>query len=218
MPAPHAPTDHRTRTGRERRDRMRTRILRAALPIFAAHGERAVIDDFIRAADIARGTFYNHFRSTQALLEATQQWLENDLILSIQGEIAGFANPADRVGMGVRWWLRRARQDPAWCAFTVRLRHHGELVERQVRADLRDGLARSVFHFASVDVARDQLVGTVQETMYRMTQRAVSLRHVDDVARTVLRALGTSPAMVEAVVARPLGRMRRPALSVAVRD
>ena len=47
---------------------MRLRIIEAALRVFAEKGpDVAVIDDFIHAAGVARGTFYNHFRTTEDL-------------------------------------------------------------------------------------------------------------------------------------------------------
>ena len=58
-------SDHRTRVGRQRRARTQARILEAAFEVFARKGPDApVIDDFIQAAGVARGTFYNHFRTT----------------------------------------------------------------------------------------------------------------------------------------------------------
>ena len=62
-------TDHRTRVGRERRERTQARIIEAALRVFAEKGPDApIIDDFIKAAGVARGTFYNYFPSKDAIL------------------------------------------------------------------------------------------------------------------------------------------------------
>jgi AcrR family transcriptional regulator len=81
-------TDHRTRVGRERRERTQARIIEAALRVFAEKGPDApIIDDFIKAAGVARGTFYNYYQSTEELLEATAKWLQDDLIVSIEAEI-----------------------------------------------------------------------------------------------------------------------------------
>ncbi|MEY2866979.1 MAG: hypothetical protein RIQ43_1005, partial [Pseudomonadota bacterium] len=53
--------DHRTRVGQERSNRTRLRILEAAMRVFAEKGPDApVIQDFIIAADMSRGTFYNY--------------------------------------------------------------------------------------------------------------------------------------------------------------
>src|SRR5215472_11412241 len=85
-----ASVDHRTRVGQARRARTQARIIAAALRVFTEHGPQdpPVIDDFIRAAGVARGTFYNYYKSVGELLEATRKWLEDDFIESIEAEVA----------------------------------------------------------------------------------------------------------------------------------
>jgi AcrR family transcriptional regulator len=182
---------HRTRVGRERRARTHERIVAAALGVFAEKGPDApVIEDFIHAAGVARGTFYNHFTSTAELLVATSRWLEDDLIRSIQAEIRGLEDPVARLITGLRMWLRKSQQDPAWCAFVVRSRTRGRLVERQLTADLRAGLRARALSAPSVEVARDLVVGAALEAMSRILRGRVPRTYADDVVRVVLRGLG----------------------------
>jgi AcrR family transcriptional regulator len=59
-------TTRRAEIGRERRARMRGRLLEAAARVMADQGsDSATIDTFIRAAGVARGTFYNHFKTRE---------------------------------------------------------------------------------------------------------------------------------------------------------
>ena len=57
--------DHRIRVGRERRERMRHRLLQSVLQVRSGKGGRnlAVIDDVIKDASVSRGTFYKYFDS-----------------------------------------------------------------------------------------------------------------------------------------------------------
>ena len=76
--------DHRTRVGEERSARTETRILEAALRVFAERGPDApVIDEFVQAAGISRGTFYNYFDSVEALLRATSEWTTREVVEAI---------------------------------------------------------------------------------------------------------------------------------------
>lgn len=205
-----ASPDYRTRVARERRARTRERILEAALGVFAARGPDApVVRDFIEAAGVARGTFYNYYDSVEALLEDTTRWLEDDLMMSIERELAPFASPADRLTLGVRLWLRKAETDPVWCAFVAGAVKHGESVERTLEKDLRDGSRAGMFSFGSVEAARDVVVGTLHEAMRRMALGGTSTRFTRDVARAVFRGLGMPPPAVEAAIARRLPAMRR---------
>mgnify|MGYP001317743148 CR=1 FL=1 len=205
-----AVVDHRTRVGRERRARTQARILETALGVFAAKGPSTpVIDDFIKAAGVARGTFYNYYESVDELLEATTKWLEEDLMMSIERELDGLVDPVDRLMLGVRLWLHKAASDKVWCAFVARSFRHGDVVEATVEADLRSGLRAGGFSFASLPSARDVLIGTLHESMRRMAAGAVPARFTDDVARLVFRALGVSARRSEAAMRRPLPPLRR---------
>jgi AcrR family transcriptional regulator len=207
----NAVVGHRTRVGMERRARTQARILAAAMRVFAEKGPDApVIDDFIREAGVARGTFYNYFTRTEQLLVAVSRSLEDDLMLSIEEEIGGFQDPVERLATGVRLWLRWARTDPVWCAFIVRSRFRGPLVERQLTMDLRDGRLAGSFDFPSIGIARDLVVGTILEAMHRTMTSPVSMAYADGVARAILRGLGLDPQTIRRLLARPVPKLRRP--------
>lgn len=202
---------HRTRVGMERRARTQAHIMAAAMRVFAEKGpDTPVIDDFIREAGVARGTFYNYFTRTEQLLVAVSRSLEDDLMVSIQAEIGTLQDPVERLATGVRLWLRWARTDPVWCAFIVRSRFRGPLVERQLTADLRDGRRAGSFEFPSIGIARDLVVGTILEAMHRTMTAPVSMAYPDGVARVILRGLGLEAHTISRLLARPLPKLRRP--------
>ena len=119
---------------------MRLRILEAAMRVFGEKdAEGTTIDDVIQAAGVARGTFYNYFSTTEELLVATSRWLEDDLMLTIQGALEDVGDPVDRTAIGIRLWLHWSRRDPALCRFVVRNRFRGALVEQIVTSDQRGG-------------------------------------------------------------------------------
>jgi len=189
---------------------MQQRILTAALGVFAAKGGVApVIDDFIKAAGVARGTFYNYYDSVEELLAATTAWLEEDLMESIQHELEGLGDPADRLTLGVRLWLGKAESDRVWCAFVARAVTHGKQVEETLRLDLSNGLRDGVFAFESVQAARDLVVGTLHEAMRRMAAGSAPPGFTREVASLVFRGLGIPARRIEAALRRPLPAFRR---------
>ena len=149
------------------------------------------------------------------MLEATSKWLEDDQVLSIEAEISELGDPVARLATGVLLWLKKAQSDPAWRAFTARVRQHGRLVERQLTGDLRAGLRSGAFSFPSLQAARDLVAGTLREAMIRMTEGRVPKTYAADVARVVPRGLGLEPRRVETILARPLPKMRRTPRTVA---
>ena len=187
---------------------MRDRIIRAALPVFAAKGPDApVIDDFIRAADIARGTFYRHFRTVDALRAATASSLEESVMQAIEEKVRAIARPDMRLATGVRTWLAHARRDPVLCAFIVRNRLRVRIVERRVATDIGAGMRAGQFRIGSVSAGRDLLIGTIREAMARMMDGTVSRRYLDNVAASILRGLGVDGESVRELMALPLPRI-----------
>jgi AcrR family transcriptional regulator len=179
--------------------------------VFAEKGPDApVIDDFIRAAGIARGTFYNHFTSTQALLDAATRTLEDNVMRSTLSAIGEVGDPVLRFALGVRLWLHWSRSDAIGCAFVVRSRFRGSLVEKQLAADLRDGLEAGRFRFPSVAVARDLVVGTILEAMHRFMTSRVPRVHTDDVARLILQGVGVDRRGIARLMAVPLPPFEQP--------
>ncbi len=197
--------DHRTRVGRERRARTRQRIIEAALGVIADRGPDApVIEDFIQAAGVARGTFYNHFTTTEELLGATSSWLEDDVIHNIESVIGDFADPIRRLATGMRLWLHLSRRDPVFCAFVVRSRFRGASVERTLALDLGEGLRSGRLTAPSVELARDLIVGTIREAQARMMEARVPATFPDDVVRLILRALQADERRIAALLAAPV--------------
>ena len=201
---------HRTRVGLQRRARTHARIIAAAVKVFGGKRSAApVIDEFIEAAGVAHGTFYNYFKSTDELLQAASQWLEDDLIVSVAGAMSTVKDPGERLGTRVRMWLRKARADRAWCAFVVRQQLRGARVEREVTGDLRAGLRSGAFAAPSLPVARDLVIGTAREAMVRMSVARVPSTYAAAVVRVMLRGLGLKESAIAKALSRSLPPMQR---------
>lgn len=173
--------------------------------VFAAKGpDAAVIDDFIREAGIARGTFYNYFTRTDELLGAVSRALEDQLMHAIEHAMADLDDPVERLAAGMRLWLRWARTDRTGCAFVVRSRFRGPLVEHQLAVDLQAGRAAGLLVVPDVAVARDLLVGTVLESMNRMLTVPMPESRVDEIVALILRGLGVAPRRIASLLRRPV--------------
>jgi AcrR family transcriptional regulator len=195
--------DHRTRVGEARSARTETRILEAALRVFAERGPDApVIDEFVHAAGISRGTFYNYFDSVEALLRATSEWTTREIVLAIEDALAELDGPTLRFGVGLRLFFAFAQRDPLWARFVARVWSVGGL-ELPLR-DIEAGIRRGHFRVPSGDAAHDLVFGGVREALRRIGGGRVAATFGDHVAATCLQALGADPARVAAVLAHPL--------------
>jgi AcrR family transcriptional regulator len=199
--------DHRVRVGRQRRARTETRILAAALGVFAEHGpEGPVIDDFVRAAGISRGTFYNHFSSVKAVLEATSAWTTSELLYAIEEALEPLEGPVLRFGVGLRLFLEHARTDRVWSRFVARVWQLGgiELPSRDLTAGRETGL----FVVPSLEAAEDLLFGTARQALLRISEDSASAAYVEALVSLCLKGLGVAPAQVTAAMRHPLPELR----------
>jgi hypothetical protein len=131
-------------------------------------------------------------------------------MLSIETEMAGLKDPVARLATGVRLWLEWSRTDPVGCAFIVRSRFRGPLVERQLTSDLNDGRRIGALSFPNVEIARDLVVGTILEAMHRIMTTRVPKSYADGVVRTILRGLGLDEHSIEKLLSLPVSTLRRP--------
>ena len=195
--------NHRTLVGRRRRAMTETKIILAAVQVFAERGTDApVIDDFIKAAGIARGTFYNYFKSTDELLRATSEFLTEELVNLIDNEIRSFDEPAMRFGIGVRLWMRWAMANPSWCLFIARI--WNSIKYEQPLHDIRKAIRKKQFLAPDPDVAWDVLSGAVRQAMFRIGESTVRRNYGDSVARMCLQALGVQSETMAEIMAFPL--------------
>jgi len=202
-PARRQVVDHRVRVGRERSARTERRILEAASRVFAERGPDApVIDEFVRAAGIARGTFYNYFDSVEELLRATSAWTTREVLQSIERAMADLDGPTLRLGVGLRLFFRHARRDPTWSRFVSRVWSVGGL-ELPVR-DIEEGVRLRHFRVPGPEAARDLLFGGIREALRRIGDGEAPASFEDQMAEICLQALRADPRRIASVLAHPL--------------
>ena len=101
----------------ERRRATEARLLDAALEVFSARGyDAATTAEIARAADVAAGTFYLHFRDKRAAYERLAREASRDLLARWRRALRAGMRVGDRVTLALRltadFWrsdLRRAR-------------------------------------------------------------------------------------------------------------
>jgi len=89
--------------GEERRRRTEAKLLDAALTVFRARGyDSATTGEMARAADVAAGTFYLHFRDKRAAYEAVARRAAHDLLAQWRAAVRPEMGVSERVLVGLR--------------------------------------------------------------------------------------------------------------------
>ena len=190
--------NHRTRVARDKRTRTRSRLLAAVVKVCSAPGQpgHAVIDDVLNAADVSRGTFYNHFASLEEALDIVGRELADEMTVGLMPVYNVLPEPLDRTAAGLQLFLRRGAVDPVWGRFVSHTDHlfdDAELIAA-ISADLRNGRACGAYGFSSVETATDFVVGSTMGGIRRFVRGGVGLAQVFDLATMILRGLGADPA------------------------
>ena len=203
--------DFRVRVAREKRERMRARLLAATLDLYSLHDRPSaiVIDDVIRQAGVSRGTFYQYFPSTEAIVAELGRDMAGEMIRSMQQVLPALADPTARLAASPLVPLVRAAMQPRWAAFTSQVDYidflaPGDPVGQIVSGELLRAREAGIVVFGSLDVALDLIVGAVLEGTRRLAAQTLAQAGTDyarDLTGMILLGLGVDGARIPAAVA-----------------
>ena len=112
----------RAATAEARRNRTRERLLDAAESVIADKGfQAASIDDFVGAAGVSRGTFYNYFPTTTALLSAMNVRVAGDIDRQLDRVETTIADPVARLAAALHTVAYATLANPVrgWVAMQI---------------------------------------------------------------------------------------------------
>jgi AcrR family transcriptional regulator len=162
----------------QKRAETRDRLIEAAFAVIAEKGPEAVrVEDFVAAAGVSRGTFYNYFPTVQDLILTLNVHMARDVDRSLSPARTDVADPAERIAALLhRMWVAFA-QDPlkGWVAARIEAsgaarqlpwdEEFAALFRRAVKAGRFPGgdlaAARTVVFGAMRMAVRDLYVGVV---------------------------------------------------------
>jgi AcrR family transcriptional regulator len=188
----------RTASGQVQKAKTRAAIIEAAIPVFARHGpDIPVIDDFVKAAGVSRGTFYNYFQTTRELLDAAMDSISDELITAIVPAVAGQPNPVIRFATAARLFYRKARLDPVLRAFLGSVSGVGTLAMHHARADLEEAIEYKLVQVKDIELAEAIAFGVMVFALKTSRVEAGGQERAREVVRAILNALGVAPVLVE---------------------
>ena len=192
------------------------RIHQAAMRLLAERDVSQVsIRELALAAGVARRTIYNNQISTESMFDDVAGQMEAEMRQRVQKSLVTTDDPAQRLANAMRFFIRRAYEEPDWGRFFVRFAHSArslrELLNGQAAQDLFTGLdqGRYQFHREQLQSVLAIISGSVHAAMILVVEGHKSWREAGaDTAELVLRALG-----IEAAEARTIATQELPPLS-----
>ena len=198
QPAVPLQEDHRVRTGALRREQTRRKLLSAAMAVFAEKGADApLIDDFIAAAGVARGTFYNYFSTPQELLDAVTAELSDAILASIDRVVLRLADPLQRIACGCLLYMHVGVDVPDWGMFMMRTAFRsaavGKLMDVYLPRDLELARRAGEVDYPSLRAARDLMFANVNQAIISVHSGSAPREHLRDMLALALRGIGVAP-------------------------
>ena len=195
--------------GTRRRLRTRARLIDAARRLIAQKAiEATPIAEITEAADVAIGSFYNHFESKEALVEAVVADTMEKHGADVDRATAGMADPAEVLAASLRLTVRKVDNDPIWGWFVVRtnsmipgLRESlGRRLERDLRRGFRAGRFATYNEKTMMAAIGGAVVGVMQSRLLGDVPADADLH----LAKEVLCMLGLRPEEATEIANRPL--------------
>jgi AcrR family transcriptional regulator len=196
------------KTGRAQRTR--EALIRAGRQLFAERAVDAVaIDDIVQAADVAKGSFYNHFTDRDDLVRAVVGEIRGALEARVGEVNAEVEDPARRVARAVCVYQRYALDEPQNARVLVRV-HSGfaslsSPLNQGPVEDITSGLASGRFTIATTEAGLLFVLGVTQTAMARTSrdpQPALATSLAQQVCALILRGLGVPSGEAETIAAQ----------------
>ena len=209
----------KTRSERRRED-TRRRLMKATYEIIAKRGlEGLVIQDITEAADVGYGSFYNHFASKDAIVEAVIN-ASRDYAKEMYRRLGNYAaNRAEAFALEILACLRLSKADKTWGWFTVRTVLSGEDRRSGIESDLQrvlDACAEAGVCSHELEMAHEITVGLLLIGTLKLLRDDVPEDYPARLAQTILRHLGLPDSTIKPVLAKPFPELGlRPFLETA---
>ncbi len=198
-------------------------LVRAGQKLFSEHAVDAVaIDDIVREAGVAKGSFYKYFADKEALLAVVTGLIRDRVEAEVTAANAEVADPARRVVRGICVYLRFVADEPEQGGVLVRNDRSGQTfpsmkLNRGTVDDVAAGLAQGRFNVSTVETAALFVMGVGHAGLIRFNGdrgAAANIWIAQELCQLVLRGLGVPQAEAGLIAAQTAEEiLRRPRIA-----
>ena len=197
--------ERRKEIGRERRERTRRRLLAAAARLIATVDlDRLNIDDFIKEAEVSRGTFYNFYATKDELIDELWDAFGHDPFQEINQLCAKTANPVEKIAMMFMAVALYAKNNSTWgwLVYSIsgdRKMNNADLLSFP-HPDLNLARKQGWLDFESLALATDLTVSITRMALLRALTDEKPLSDTKELCVMLLRSLGVTKIDVKRLV------------------
>jgi len=190
----------------------------AARRIIAERGEDNLrIGDVTEMADLGFGTFYSHFESKDAIVEAVLTEVLDSAAAAIGARALEFTDPAETASFSYRRFVRFARDEPELAGVLVKLVGADALFENSLlpyaRKTLERGIDSGRFHIEDLELCLTSVAAAAFAAIKGVLAGRVGPNADIAGAEMMLRGFG-----VDAASAREISHRQLPELDLPSTD
>lgn len=195
--------------GSGKRERTRAALLDAAVKVVAEKGMEALkISDVTTAADLANGTFYNHFTDKDELLREAAYGIALAIGHQLDAEMAGINDAPTRVVKATANFIDIVLHEPDWAAIMLAGASYVPQLNNDVaaylRSDLKLGIDQGKFDVTLDRFLIQQIVALIVVTITTQMTGGTDRAQTHQACENILRLLGISPAKARKIVSTAL--------------
>ena len=188
----------RAAAAENRRAQTRERLLKAAVVVIGEKGfDAASIEDFVAAAEVSRGTFYNYFPTMEDLLRAVRRKLTDALMAVLDAHLPPTIPVSSRLATRLHSHFALVASDPAWGWVVMRLDGtrlgRTPAMEESFDRMYSEGVASGEFRPADLDAIRSLVFGTSRMVQRDILMGLAAPGHSERVVALLLMTFGVAP-------------------------
>ena len=171
--------------------------------------DAVTVDDIVQAAEVGKGSFYNHFTDREALARAITTQIRASIESAVARANAGVDDPARRMARAICTYLRYALDEPEPAGVLLHI-HSGHTsltapLNHGLVEDIETGLATGRFDVATVESGVLYVLGVTQLALVRIVQQpnpAFAISLSQQMCALVLKGLGLPKAEADQIAAQ----------------
>ena len=187
--------------GGRQRQRTRSALISAGQALFAARAVDSVtVDEIVDEAEVAKGSFYNHFNDKEALADAVYDLVQSDVEAQIVAANHHIDDAPFRIARALCTVIRYALDHPERLQALLSLDEQRSNVDSPlntgVSADVRQGIDQGALRWVTSETGVLMVVGTIGSAVRHAMSGASHIPPPDlaeALAAALLRALGVDP-------------------------
>lgn len=189
--------ERRAKIGRDRRARTRAQIVEAGAILVAEGPAKALtVDAVVKAAGVAKGTFYYHFQNIDELVTAVGEQLVKSFDEALTHARLELEDPIARLSLAFTQSMDKAISDAGWARLVVQGAQSpteiGRSLWANLKADIAEAIAQGRVTVQDPQLAADIVVGIWLQVTRSILGRTAQPEITTQALAAALRALETS--------------------------